>query len=140
MEDYFIPKVKHIGKNIAKIRELRGIKQEVLALDLGLSQQAVSKLENEESISEERLKDIADALGVTPQIIKSFDEERVIYHINNVHNNTNTFTENTFEQPSTIIGQLGQQFNPIEKMVELYERLLESERQKIELIKQVRNE
>lgn len=138
MEDSYIPKVKHIGRNIAKIREFKGIKQEALAIDLGISQQAISKLENEENISDERLKQIADALGVSLDIIKNFDEERVIYHINNVQNNT--VTDSTFENGSALNGQFNNQFNPIEKLSELYERLLESEREKIELIKKIRNE
>ncbi|RAJ31154.1 helix-turn-helix domain-containing protein [Pedobacter cryoconitis] len=138
MEDFYIPKVKHIGRNIAKIREFKGIKQEALAIDLGLSQQAISKLENEENISDERLKQIADALGVSLDIIKNFDEERVIYHINNVQNNN--VTDSTFENGSALNGQFNNQFNPIEKLSELYERLLESEREKIELIKKIRNE
>jgi transcriptional regulator with XRE-family HTH domain len=35
----------HIGRKISKIRELKGMKQETLALELGISQQAVSKME-----------------------------------------------------------------------------------------------
>ncbi|HTN20446.1 MAG TPA: helix-turn-helix transcriptional regulator [Pelobium sp.] len=35
----------HIGRKISRIRELRGMKQEALAQELGISQQAVSKLE-----------------------------------------------------------------------------------------------
>lgn len=140
MEDFYLPKVKHIGRNIAKIREFRGIKQESLAIDLGISQQAISKLESEQTISEEKLKQIADALGVTSDTIKNFDEEKIIYNINNVQNNTNTFSENTFEQPANIYGQVGSQINPIEKLAELYERLLQSEKEKLELIKKIRNE
>jgi len=35
----------HIGRKISRIRELRGMKQETLASELGISQQAVSKIE-----------------------------------------------------------------------------------------------
>jgi transcriptional regulator with XRE-family HTH domain len=35
----------HIGRKISKIRELRGMKQEYLAAELGISQQMVSKIE-----------------------------------------------------------------------------------------------
>lgn len=35
----------HIGRKIARIRELRGMKQETLAEKLGISQQSVSHLE-----------------------------------------------------------------------------------------------
>jgi len=33
----------HIGRKISRIRELRGMKQETLAIELGVSQQTVSK-------------------------------------------------------------------------------------------------
>jgi hypothetical protein len=51
--------------------------------------------------------------------------EKAIYNINNIR-------DNTFEQGSTSIAQ---QFNPVDKIIELYERLLQSEREKIELLK-----
>ena len=35
----------HLGRKISRIRELRGMKQESLATELGISQQAISKLE-----------------------------------------------------------------------------------------------
>ncbi|PHR87060.1 MAG: transcriptional regulator, partial [Leeuwenhoekiella sp.] len=35
-------KPNHIGRKIARIRELRGMKQETLAEELGISQQSVS--------------------------------------------------------------------------------------------------
>ena len=40
----------HIGRKISRIRELRGMKQEALAAALGVSQQAVSTIENSENI------------------------------------------------------------------------------------------
>lgn len=126
MEAIEKPRKKHIGKNVQKVRVFLGVKQDALAADLGMSQQAISKIEQQEEIEEELLTKIADALGVSPEMIKSFDEDRAIYNINN-----NSFKDNTFEEGSTAIAQ---QFNPVEKIVELYERLLKSEREKIELL------
>ena len=96
-----------------------------MAGDLGISQQAVSKLEQQEEIDEETLLKAADALGVSPDLIKNFDEQKAVYNINN-------FRNNTLEEGATAIAQ---QFNPIEKIVELYERLLNSEREKLQLLK-----
>ena len=45
----------HIGRKISRIRELRGIKQETLAQELGVSQQAVSKLEQSEAVDDDKL-------------------------------------------------------------------------------------
>lgn len=36
----------HLGRKVGRMRELLGVKQETLAADLGISQQAVSKLED----------------------------------------------------------------------------------------------
>jgi len=71
-------------------------------------------------------------VGVTPEAIKLFSEEAVF---NNIQHNADTATGNT-------IVNYQFQFNPIEKIVELYdekvallERLLQSEREKVELLK-----
>jgi len=46
----------HIGRKISRIRELRGMKQEALAAELGISQQAVSKIEQSADVDGEALK------------------------------------------------------------------------------------
>jgi len=109
----------HIGKKISRIRELRGMKQEALATALGISQQAVSSIENSENIEDIKLQEIATALGVTPEAIKNFSEEAAI----NYFNNFNDSSEGTFNNHCT--------FNPIDKVVELYERLLQAEKDKV---------
>ena len=112
---------RHLGYNVEKLRSFMGIKQEALALDLNISQQQMSQLEQKEIIDEKILESIAEILGTPIELIKNFDEETVIYNINhyNVH-------DNSFSDSST-----AQVFNPIEKIVELYERLLESERKNL---------
>lgn len=116
-----------IGQKIERLRTFRGFKQEYLASKLGISQQQVSKIEQQEDIEDELLKQIADILGVTPEVIKNFDDEKITYVINhqyNIYNNEiKDNASNTFV------------FNPIEKIAELYERLLSSEREKNELLK-----
>lgn len=116
-----------IGQKVERIRMFKGIKQEYLANRLGVSQPQVSKIEQQEEIEESLLKQIAEILGVTPDVIRSFDEDKIMQVINhqyNIYNNeikdnaTNNFV-----------------FNPIEKIAELYERLLASEREKNELLK-----
>ena len=120
------PAKRHVGKNLQRVRIYFGVKQEALAADIGMSQQTVSKIEQQEVIEHDILKKIGDALGISPDIIENFDEEGAIYNINN-----NSFRDNTFEEGSTAIAQ---QFNPIEKIVELYERLLKSEREKVDVL------
>lgn len=120
------PTSRHVGKNLQRVRIYFGVKQEALAADLGVSQQTISKIEQQQVIEHDMLKKIGEVLGVSADIIENFDEEGAIYNINN-----NSFRDNTFEEGSTAIAQ---QFNPIEKIVELYERLLQSEREKIDVL------
>ncbi|WP_419802156.1 helix-turn-helix domain-containing protein [Mucilaginibacter sp.] len=120
----------HIGRKIGRIRELRNMKQETLAAELGISQQAVSKIEQSEKVEDEALEKVAKALGVTPLAIKNFDEEKAINLFNNIYDNQ--FHENS-------VAFIYQQFNPIEKIIDLYERLLQSEREKVELLKNSKN-
>ena len=107
----------HIGRKISRIRELRGMKQEALAAELGISQQAVSKIEQSAEVEDGALEKIAKVLGVTVEGLKHFTEDSVFNNINNFHDNS-----------------IQNNFNPIEKVIELYERLLASEREKIELL------
>jgi transcriptional regulator with XRE-family HTH domain len=124
----------NIGRKVGRIRELRGMKQEVLALELGVSQQTVSNIEKSQQIEEEVLEKIAKALGVTTEAIKNFNEEAVLNIINNTFNSHDTSTINAINFQPT--------FNPIDKIVELYnekvellERLLLAEKEKNELLK-----
>jgi len=114
----------HIGRKISRIRELRGIKQETLATELGISQQAVSKIEQSADVEEEALVKIAKVLGLTPEAIKGFSEEAVFNII------ANTFTDNSSNNNNYLCT-----INPLEKVIELYERLLASEREKLDLLK-----
>ncbi|MEO7211294.1 helix-turn-helix transcriptional regulator [Mucilaginibacter sp.] len=107
----------HIGRKISKIRELRGMKQETLATELGISQQAISKIEQSAEVEEDALIKISKVLGVTVEGLKHFTEDSVFNNINNFHDNS-----------------IQNNFNPIEKVIELYERLLQSEREKIEFL------
>ncbi len=126
-------KPRHIGRNISRIRELRGIKQEALAIAIGVSQQTISNIESSETIDDDKLQLIAKELGITAEAIKNFSEDAVLNIINNTFNtNDNGIailkTENF--QPT---------FNPLDKVVELYERLVQAEKDKIAYLEQLLN-
>jgi len=132
-------KPAHIGRKISRIRELRGIKQEHLAMELGISQQSVSRMESTEIIEEELLEKIAKILGVPVEGIKNFSEEAVFNVISNTYNN------NSNDSSTLIASSINYYptFNPLDKLMEvveenkiLYERLLKSEQEKAELLKQ----
>ncbi|RWY48319.1 helix-turn-helix domain-containing protein [Mucilaginibacter gilvus] len=120
----------HIGRKISKIRELRGMKQEALAAELGISQQAISKIEQSAEVEDSALEKIAGVLGVTAEAIKTFSEEAMVNYFNTFND-----TSSGFNYHCT--------FNPIDKIVELYnekvvllERLLQAEKEKNDMLKQ----
>jgi len=120
-------KNNHIGRKISRIRELRGMKQETLAEGLGISQQAVSNIENSEKVDDVKLEEIAKALGVTKEGIENFSEEAILNIIGNTYHVDNSSAVN-----------YGCTFNPLDKLMEaheenkkLYERLLQAEKDKI---------
>ncbi|WNM18880.1 helix-turn-helix domain-containing protein [Flavobacterium capsici] len=122
-------KPKHIGRNISRIRELRGMKQEALAMAIGVSQQTISNIEGSETVDEEKLQLIAKELGVTSEAIKSFSEEAAI-------NFFNTFNDSS--QGSNFLNH-NCTFNPLDKVVELYERLVEAEKEKVAYLEKLLN-
>ena len=111
-----------------------GIKQEAFASQLGddWNQKKISLLEQKESIEPELLQQVAEALKVPVEAIENFDEEKAISIIsNNFHDNS----VGVNYYPT---------FNPVDKMLEvmdenkkLYERLLQSEREKVELMQNI---
>ncbi len=128
-------KPNHIGRKISRIRELRGMKQEALADALGISQQAVSKIEQSPEVDDDKLEEIAKVLGVTKEGIEKFSEEAVFNIINNTYNNTSS--DNSTLIASSVNYQPN--FNTTEKLVELYERLLKAEKDKNEYLEKLLN-
>jgi transcriptional regulator with XRE-family HTH domain len=133
-ENSFTKKSLNIGQKIERVRLFRGIKQEYLASKLGVSQPQISKIEKQDEIEEELLKQIADILGVSPEVIKNFDDEKITYNINNYYD-----IHDIEIKDNASSNFVAQQFNPIDKITELYERLLNSEREKNELLKEKSN-
>jgi transcriptional regulator with XRE-family HTH domain len=124
-------KTIHEGRNIKRIREILGIKQDALAVELGLSQQAVSALEQREALDKDMLEKVAKALKIAPEAIKNFNEESVINNI------SCTFSDHS-------ANNVNYNFSPIDKILEmveenkkLYERLLQAEREKVVLLEKM---
>ncbi|MFZ0597133.1 MAG: helix-turn-helix transcriptional regulator [Flavobacterium sp.] len=135
-----VTKPYHIGRKISRIRELKDMKQEALAQALGISQQTISAIENSETIDDERLLEVAKALGVSIEAIKNFSEEGMISYFNSFYDNSiaNGLVNNTNSNNCT--------FHPLDKLMEsvdenkkLYERLLQSEKDKNEYLEKLLN-
>jgi transcriptional regulator with XRE-family HTH domain len=119
-------KAIHEGRNVKRIREILGIKQDALAMDLGLTQQAISQLEQKEALDAEMLEKIAAALRVPVETIKNFDEQAAINIISTTFNSHDNSTSLAYQSSLT--------FNPIDKIVELYERMLKDKNEMIEAL------
>ncbi len=125
----------HEGRNVKRFREMLGIKQDALAFELGedWNQQKISLLEQKETIDTALLQQISGALKIPVEAIQNFDEETALVNIQNNyeganHGVTNVAAYQKFEQCT---------FNPIEKMVELYERMLKEKDETIARLEQL---
>ncbi|AYN03497.1 helix-turn-helix domain-containing protein [Flavobacterium sp. 140616W15] len=132
-----LTKPNHIGRKISRIRELRDMKQEALVQALGTNQQAISAMENSETIDDEKLIDVAKALGVSVEALKNFSEESVINYFNNFYDNSakGQILNNSCSNLT---------FNPLDKLIEaydenkkLYERLVQAEKDKVEFLEKI---
>ena len=114
-----------MGRNIKRFREMKGKKQDALASELGgdWTQRKISAIEQMETVEQEILEQIAKALNVTTDLLSNFDEDTAFNVISNVFNDSAVLNAN-----------YRCTFNPIDKVVELYERLLQSEKEKNELL------
>ncbi len=125
-------KLVHEGRNVKRIREILGMKQEALAFDLGLSQQAISQLEQKEALDVEMLGKIAAVLKVPVDAIKNFDEQAAINIISTTFNSHDNSTSLAYQSSFT--------FNPIDKIVELYERMLKDKNEMVEKLESLLKE
>ena len=129
-------KTIHEGRNVKRIREILGIKQEALAADLGLSQQAMSSLEQKEAIDKELLEKVAKALKLPVEAIRNFKDENTVNVI------SNTFNEVAFINSTGTFS-----INPIEKWLEaleenkrLHQNLLKEKDERIALLERLINQ
>lgn len=122
----------HHGRNIRRVRMEKNIKQEVLSEKVNMSQPTVSRYENMKVIDEETLQRFAKALNVPVDYLETLEEDAptVVFENNTINNSdqggANTQVGFTQEENNT-----SAHFNPIEKIAELYERLLKEKDDKI---------
>lgn len=125
------PKNIHQGRNVKRFREMMGLKQDALAYELGYdwNQQKVSLLEQKETIETDILAQVAAILKVPVEAFENFDEEQAVNIISNTFTSQDTSTMHAINiQPS---------FNPLDKMVELYERMLQQQQEMIEKLERL---
>jgi transcriptional regulator with XRE-family HTH domain len=70
-----------LPQNIRKVRLILGLKQETVAKALGIRQSTYTKMETGMiKVGEDKLAEIADALGVSEEVIKDLDKHLVFIH------------------------------------------------------------
>ena len=105
----------HLGRKIERVRRLRGMTQAELGDLLGITKQAVSKIEQTEKFDDG---------------LKSFNEETILY-------NTNNFYENCGVKSAVSNTGNNQTFNsfPVEQVIEIFEKLLDKQKEQFETLK-----
>ncbi|MFH6989610.1 helix-turn-helix domain-containing protein [Flavobacterium collinsii] len=102
----------HQGRNVKRFREMLGIKQEALAYDLGedWNQKKISMLEQKDIIEDSLLRQISNSLKIPVEAFQNFDEEQAVNVI-----------ANTFNTNDNATGFVINNYNPIEKIIQLHE-------------------
>lgn len=126
MENETYTKALHIGGKIERVRRLRGMTQTDLGDLLGITKQAVSKMEQTEKMDAGKLKQVAEALGITEEGLKNFTEETVLYCTNNFYENCHVSASNI--GPISTVENLNHFF--MEQAVKLFEELIKIEKEK----------
>src|SRR5215211_2669524 len=121
-------KTVHEGRNVKRIRKILGIKKNALAIDLGMSIEELSNLEEQETIEDDVLEKLAGALKTDIEAVRGFNEETAVLLIHATQEEDND--NNNYECS----------FNLIDKITELYETILKSERKQITLLEKMLQE
>lgn len=119
----------HHGRNIKRFRIQKGIKQEALAADLGMTQQNISRIESQKVLDDLMLERIAKALQVSVGELKTEEEPSNIFiekHNTYTNNGTVNDNENILGGENSVVSHI----HPLEKIIELYERLLQNSQEK----------
>lgn len=125
-------KIPHQGRNAKLFRETRGVKQDAIAMELEISQQAVSQLEKRQELDDKTIAVYARVVGIDEYFIRNMVDESLLegsdYFYDHSIQNKNVSTQNLT-------------FNPLDKVVELcaekdqlYERIVELEKEKGTLV------
>ncbi len=120
------------------MRELLSLTQEEVAEKMGISQQAVSNIESNETVEREQLDRVAKAMGVSPEAIRYFDEDATVYNIVTTNNGSATGLQNNFNCTFNPLDKWAQAIEKNEKLYEALikekEALLKSEREKVAML------
>src|SRR5690606_14474113 len=118
----------NLGKKIRFIRQMQGMKQEVLAAKMGVSQQSLSKMERPKKVSDKKIQQLPEIFEMAMDNIKNFDEE------NTIQNNF-ALRDNVINPVKEIIAHFKEEVAKRDERIKKLEALLAGER----VIKQLPN-
>jgi len=115
------------GQKVRRIRELFGFTQDEIAQKLQITPQAYSRIERGETVLDlERLKLIAEKIGISTDEILNFDEKNYLRLSQNKNqSNENPFHVNLFVNESSN-----------QKAIEILEKIIEQQQEEIKELKQ----
>lgn len=130
----------HQGRNLKRIREMLGIKQESLARNLGpgWSQKRISLLEAREELPASDAEHVAQALGIPATVIPHFNE--------NVARDFIEFMKVREDAPAPVpspvsCAPVSEEISPVREILDeyrqLYERLVEAERNRADTLESI---
>ena len=120
---------------------MQGIKQDTLAADLGetWTQKKVSQLEDKEEIDTDLLQRVAKALEIPVNAIQNLGDDEAVNIISNTFNDNSVSHGNMpwYNQGTFNINTADKWLEALKKIEELHERLLKSEREKVDLLQKL---
>jgi len=119
----------HHGQNVKLLRYIFYMKQNILAENLNISQQSVSRLEAKERIDEETIEKIATLLKIPVETIKKLSNELIINFLMEAYGDS---SEKVAKEAA--IHFLESINEMLIKKVELYENLLKEKDKRLELL------
>jgi transcriptional regulator with XRE-family HTH domain len=133
------PKTIHHGRNIKRLRNMLGVKQETLAEQLGQdwSQRRVSVLEDKDEIEPALLKQIAEILKVPVAAIENFDEEATVSIICNTFHDESSLSAYSHNYNYKCTFNPDKLMEALDENKKLYEALLKSEREKVAMLEKM---
>jgi len=131
-------RIIHQGRNVKRFREMLGIKQEALAIELGedWNQRKISILEQKEEVDAEVLERIANYLKVPVDAIKNFNEQTAINFISNTFHDTNGLINYS---PSFNINPFDKWMEAMEEIKQLHSSLIQEKDARIAVLERMVN-
>lgn len=114
----------HHGHNIRRTRIEKNMNQDILSEKVSMSQPTVSRYESMRIIEDDILERFAKALNVPKDYLKTLEEDApsIVFENNSITNNGGNNTQAGLNDEISNDNRITN--NPIDKITELYERLL----------------